>query len=125
MGLPLCGRTLPNVPWLLMGFVLPTARVEGAGDRRRGGLVVRGDLNPKSRAFSPILRLNTQVGEKSPVRGFHALMVAATPRPVSSGLADCGAGAGCAGAATDVTAARMAKSAGVPPVSLGSRRAAL
>ena len=44
----------------------------------------RGDLNPQSRAFSPIPRLNTQVGEKSPVRGFHALMLAATPQPVSS-----------------------------------------
>jgi hypothetical protein len=46
----------------------------------------RGDLNTKSRAFPPIPRLNTQVGEKSPVRGFHALTLAGTPRPVSRGL---------------------------------------
>jgi hypothetical protein len=32
----------------------------------------RRDLNPHTRAFSPILCLSTQVGEKSPVRGFHA-----------------------------------------------------
>ena len=41
-------------------------------------------MNPHRRAFSPIPRLNTQVGEKSPVRGFHALMLAAAPWPVSS-----------------------------------------
>jgi hypothetical protein len=62
------------------------------------------DLNPQSRAFSPILRLNTQAGEKSRVRGFHALMLAGTPQPVSSGLAGCGPRA--AGAIPGVTAAR-------------------
>jgi hypothetical protein len=30
-------------------------------------------------------RLNTQVGEKSPVRGFHALLLAATPSPCQAG----------------------------------------
>jgi hypothetical protein len=57
----------------------------------------RGDLNPQSRAFSPIPRLNTQMGEKSRVRGFHALMLAGTAGPVSSGLSGCAsrtAGAG-------------------------------
>ena len=39
------------------------------------GACPRGDLNPNPRAFSPILRLTTQVGEKSPVRGFHVLMI--------------------------------------------------
>jgi hypothetical protein len=44
----------------------------------------RGDLNPQSRAFSPVLRLSTQAGEKSPVLGFHAAMVVgALPLPSS------------------------------------------
>jgi hypothetical protein len=94
---------------------------EHARERPPVGIYVS-DLNTQSRAISPILRLNTQVGEKSPVRGFHALMLAGTHRPVSSGLAD--RGAACAGAAPGVTAARLAKSAGVLPVSHGSRRAA-
>jgi hypothetical protein len=34
------------------------------------------DLNPHARAFSPILRLSPQPGEKSPVRGFHASRLA-------------------------------------------------
>jgi hypothetical protein len=50
-------------------------------------IVSEGDLNPEVRAFSPILRLSTQVGEKSPVRGVHANLLAGTPQPVSSGLA--------------------------------------
>ena len=44
----------------------------------------RGDLNPHGRAFSPILRLNTQVGEKSPSWGFHAASIAGAPRPAST-----------------------------------------
>ena len=35
----------------------------------------RRDLNPHTRAFSPILCLSTQVGEKSPSWGFHAATV--------------------------------------------------
>jgi hypothetical protein len=89
------------------------------------GFDVSEDLNTQSRAFSPILRLSTQVGEKSRVRGFHALMLAATPRPVSSRIRRAGRGAACAGAVPGVTAARLAKSAGVLPASHGSRRAAL
>jgi hypothetical protein len=49
------------------------------------GLCPRGDLNAQTRAFSPVLRLSTQAGEKSRVRGFHALMLAVWARPVSSG----------------------------------------
>ena len=50
--------------------------------------------------------MSTQAGEKSPVRGFHALMLAGAPEPVSSGLADCGPMA--AGAIPGLTAARNA-----------------
>jgi hypothetical protein len=50
------------------------------------GACPRGDLNPERRAISPILRLSTQVGEKSPSRGFHAAMVASEPRTASSGF---------------------------------------
>jgi hypothetical protein len=46
----------------------------------------RGDLNPEGRAFSPIPRLSTQMGEKSPSWGFHAARIAGVPRPASSGL---------------------------------------
>ena len=46
------------------------------------------DLNPERRAFSPILRLSTQVGEKSPVRGFHAAMVAGRFPKASSWLCE-------------------------------------
>ena len=53
-------------------------------------LCPREDLNTQSRAFSPILRLNTQLGEKSPVWGFHALMLAGALDSVSSRLAGCG-----------------------------------
>ena len=73
----------------------------------------RGDLNPEVRAFSPILRLSTQMGEKSPVRGFHANMIAGLLQPVSSGLASCGPRAACAGAIPGVTAL-PALPAGVP-----------
>jgi hypothetical protein len=66
----------------------------------------RGDLNTQSRAFSPVLRLNTQVGEKSRVRGFHALMLAGAPEPVSSGLAGRGSRAAGAGAIPGPTATR-------------------
>src|SRR6266567_6289599 len=66
--------------------------------------VSEGDLNPETRAFSPVPRLSTQVGEKSPVRGFHALMLAGAPEPVSSGLAGCGPGSR---APPGVTAARL------------------
>jgi hypothetical protein len=55
--------------------------------RSWGFNVSEGDLNPQSRAFSPILRLSTQEGEKSLVRGFHALMLTGSPELVSSGLA--------------------------------------
>lgn len=41
------------------------------GNGRPWGSDVSEDLNPDPRAFSPILRLTTQVGEKSPVRGSH------------------------------------------------------
>ena len=41
-------------------------------------------MNPRTRAFSPILCLSTQVGEKSPSWGFHAVMVTGTARLVSS-----------------------------------------
>jgi hypothetical protein len=50
-------------------------------------LCPRGDLNPETRAFSPVLRLSTQAGEKSPVLGFHAAMLAGAlwlPSSVSS-----------------------------------------
>ena len=60
------------------------------------GACPRGDLNPETRAFSPILRLSTQVREKSPIRGFHAFMLAATPGPVPSGLARPRGRAACA-----------------------------
>jgi hypothetical protein len=80
----------------------------------------RGDLNTQSRAFSPILRLNTQMGEKSRVRGFHALMLAGTPEPVSSGLADFGLRAAGVGAIPGVTAA-PSQSAGALPVGYSSR----
>jgi hypothetical protein len=53
----------------------------------------RGDLNPEVRAFSPILRLSTQMGEKFPVRGVHANILAATPRLASNGLLPSGRGA--------------------------------
>ena len=43
------------------------------------------DLNPRIRAFSPILCLTTQVGEKSLSWGFHAAMVTGAVRLVSSG----------------------------------------
>jgi hypothetical protein len=76
--------------------------------------VSEGDLNTQSRAFSPILRLNTQLGEKSPVRGFHALMLAGTPEPVSSGLAVCGLRAEGAGAIPGVTARACTVSWGLP-----------
>jgi hypothetical protein len=46
----------------------------------------RWDLNPRSRAFSPIPRLSTQDGEKSPGWGFHAAMVAGAPWLASSRL---------------------------------------
>jgi hypothetical protein len=47
-------------------------------------LCPRGDLNPETRAFSPILRLSTQAGEKSPVRVCHAAMLAGASRIASS-----------------------------------------
>jgi hypothetical protein len=79
-------------------------------------------LNPETRAFSPILRLSTQMGEKSPVRGFHALMLAATPQPVSSGIAGCGLRV--AGTIPGLTAARLhsqlGRSRSVTAVSLRS-----
>jgi hypothetical protein len=84
--------------------------------------VSEGDLNPESGAFSPILRLSTQMGEKSPVRGFHANVIAGAPQSVSSGLAGCGPRAAGAGAIPGVTAA-PARSAGALPVVRGSRRA--
>ena len=46
----------------------------------------RRDLNPHTRAFSPISCLSTQVGEKSPSWGFHAFMVAGTCQLASSRL---------------------------------------
>jgi hypothetical protein len=82
----------------------------------------RGDLNPDRRAFSPIPRLNTQVGEKSPVWGFHELMLAGTPDPVSSGLAGCGPRVAGAGTIPGVTAARLHSQRALP-VGYGSRRA--
>jgi hypothetical protein len=48
------------------------------------GLNCAGDLNPHDRAFSPILCLSTQVGEKSPSWGFHAAKLAGGNRLVSS-----------------------------------------
>jgi hypothetical protein len=80
----------------------------------------RGDLNPKTRAFSRILRLSTQMGEKSRVRGFHANTVAGTPQPVSSGLADCGLWAAGAGAIPGLTAARLHGRSGALPIGYGS-----
>jgi hypothetical protein len=81
-------------------------------------------LNTQSRAFSPILRLNTQMGEKSPVRGFHALMLAGAPRPVSSGPVGCCPRAAGAGAIPGVTAARphgqLARSRSVTAVGVPS-----
>lgn len=41
-------------------------------------------MNPHIRAFSPILCLSTQVGEKSPSWGFHPAMVTGAARLVSS-----------------------------------------
>jgi hypothetical protein len=46
----------------------------------------RGDLNPETGEISLNLDLNTKTGEKSPVRGVHALIVASAPRPESSEL---------------------------------------
>ena len=46
----------------------------------RGGLIVRGDLNPETGEISLKLGLNSKTGEKSPDRGVHAAMVAVTPR---------------------------------------------
>src|SRR5260370_31858297 len=72
-----------------------------------GNYCVR-DLDPEAGAFSPILRLSPQSGEKSPVRGFHVAMVAGVPPPVSSGLAGCGLRAAAdAGAVPSATAARL------------------
>jgi hypothetical protein len=68
-------------------------------------LCPRGDLNTQIRAFSPVLRLSTQAGEKSRVRGFHALMLAGAPGPVSSGFAGCCPGGGSA--IPGLTAARL------------------
>jgi hypothetical protein len=45
------------------------------------------------------------MGEKSPIQGFHALMLAGAPQPPSSGLAGCGPRAAGAGAIPGVTAA--------------------
>jgi hypothetical protein len=90
----------------------------------QSGLCPRGDLDTQSRAFSPVLRLNTQVGEKSPVRGFHALMPAGAPRPVSSGPVGCCPRAAGAGAIPGVTAARshgqLARSRSVTAVGVPS-----
>jgi hypothetical protein len=68
--------------------------------------VSEGLEHAKSRIF-PDSALEYAGGEKSPVRGFHALMLAGTPQPVSSGLAGCGPGAAGAGAIPGVTAARL------------------
>jgi hypothetical protein len=70
-------------------------------------------LNPETRAFSPIPRLSTQVGEKSLVQGFHAAMVAGAPPPVSSELAGCGVNAAAdAGAASGLGCRAPARAAG-------------
>jgi hypothetical protein len=42
------------------------------------------DLNPETRAFPPIPRLSTQVGEKSPSWGFHAISISGASRPAST-----------------------------------------
>jgi hypothetical protein len=62
------------------------------------------------------------MGEKSPVRGFHANMVAGAPQPVSSELADCGLWAAGAGAILGVTAGRLHGRPGALPVGYGSWR---
>jgi hypothetical protein len=75
----------------------PRVQAGAESGKMHVGLCPRGDLNPESRAFSPILRLNTQIGEKSPVRGFHANMLTGVPRLVSSRLAARSPGATGAG----------------------------
>jgi hypothetical protein len=62
------------------------------------------------------------MGEKSPVRGFHALMLTGAPQPVSSGLAGRGPRAAGADAIPGMTAV-PARSAGALPVGYGSRPA--
>jgi hypothetical protein len=48
--------------------------------------MIRPSRLPETRAFfSPILRLSTQAGEKSSVRGFHAAMVAGALRRDAGG----------------------------------------
>jgi hypothetical protein len=46
----------------------------------------RGDLNPETGEISLHLDLNSKAGEESPVRGFHANIVAGAPRLASSRL---------------------------------------
>jgi hypothetical protein len=46
----------------------------------------RGDLNPETGEISLNLDLNSKTGEKSPDRGVHAVIVAATPWLASNGL---------------------------------------
>jgi hypothetical protein len=46
----------------------------------------RGDLNPETGEISLNLDLNSKTGEKSPDRGVHAVIVAATPRHASNEL---------------------------------------
>ena len=73
----------------------------------------RGDLNPETRAFSPVLRLSTQAGEKSPVRGFHAAMVAGALRLPSSDSSAAGSGSHAARGPESVKC--KVHSGGVPP----------
>jgi hypothetical protein len=74
--------------------------------KMRVNLWARRDSKAQTRAFSLILRLSTQAGEKSRIRGFHALVLAARPGPVSSRVRLVGrrAGAACSAAALGVTA---------------------